>query len=277
MCQVLKVSRSGYYQWIDRPESGRKKRTDQLKKRITELFIQSRRIYGSPKITAQLRQEGISVSQKTVANLMRHNGLVSRVVRKYKVNTTDSKHAFPVQPNHLNQKFVAQKPNEIWMSDITYVPTKEGWLYLASVMDLYTRKIVGWHADRTMAKSLVIKALERSCHQKRTVCPTLHHSDRGSQYASHEYQSRLRNLGIKISMSRKGNCYDNACIESFHSLLKKECVYLERFHTIEEAESALFDYIEVFYNRQRIHASLGYISPTEFENHYFSVNNNTAG
>ena len=172
--------------------------------------------------------KALRVSEKTVARIMKELGLKSRTVKKYKA-TTNSKHNLPVHDNVLNQQFTAQAPNQVWMADITYVPTDEGWLYVASVMDLYTRKIVGWHADERMTKELVLQALDQAYSRQRPKGEVLHHSDRGSQYASHEYQKRLLKYGMKGSMSRKGNCYDNACIESFHSVLKKELVYLEKF------------------------------------------------
>ncbi len=216
MCQVMGVSRSGFYKWLNRPESEQKKRRKKLVKQIHHLFLDSRRLYGSPKITRQLKTKGICVSQKTVARIMREHELVSRTVKKYKA-TTNSRHSLPVHENTLNQRFSTEKPNQVWVADITYVPTQEGWVYVASVMDLYSRKIIGWHADNRMTKELVLTALDRAYKQQKPKNSVLHHSDRGSQYASHEYQKRLKQYGLEGSMSRKGNCYDNACIESFHS------------------------------------------------------------
>jgi transposase InsO family protein len=195
---------------------------------------------------------------------MKELGLKSRTVKKYKA-TTHSNHSLPVYENILNQNFVAQAPNQVWMADITYSPTQEGWLYLASSMDLYTRKIVGWAAEERMTKSLVIEALHQSYRLQKPSASLLHHSDRGSQYASHDYQDQLKSYGIQTSMSRKGNCYDNACIESFHSVLKKELIYLEKFKTRREAKSAIFEYLECFYNRKRIHSSIGYFTPDQYE------------
>jgi len=269
MCKVLGVSRSGYYAWRKRPESCRSKRRKRLVRRIHQLFLQSRRLYGSPKITALLRREGERVAQKTVARLMREHGLRSRTVRKHKA-TTDSKHPHPVHENVLNQRFVAERPGQVYMADITYIPTDEGWVYLASIEDLYSRKIVGWSAGPRMSKELCIRALDQAYKRgKRSEGAVLHHSDRGSQYASHDYQNRLRAYGMAASMSRKGNCYDNACIESFHSVIKRELVYLERFKTRAEAIRRIFEYIEVWYNRQRIHAAIGYRTPDEVERLYF--------
>ncbi len=270
MCRILNVSRSGYYQWTRRKESERKKRREQLKQQISRIFLESRRLYGSPKIAQVLRRQGERVSEKTVARIMQELGLKSRTVRKYKA-TTNSRHNLPVHDNVLNQQFTAQAPNQVWMADITYVPTDEGWLYVASIMDLYTRKIVGWHADERMTKELVLQALDQAYSRQRPKGKVLHHSDRGSQYASHEYQQRLLKYGMKGSMSRKGNCYDNACIESFHSVLKKELVYLEKFKTRKEAQSKIFEYIEFFYNRKRVHSAIGYLTPIQCEQMYDCV------
>ncbi|GAX91121.1 transposase [Effusibacillus lacus] len=275
MCEVFGVSRSGYYAWLKRPKSERKNRKERLAKRIKQIFLESRRLYGSPKITQVLRSEGEKVSQKTVARIMKELGLRSRTVKKYKA-TTNSNHSLPVQENKLNQQFVAEAPNQVWMADITYIPTDEGWLYLASIMDLYTRKIVGWYADKQMTKALVLQALDRAYKQQRPAGNVLHHSDRGSQYASSEYQERLEQYGMNGSMSRKGNCYDNACIESFHSIIKRELIYLEKFKTREEAKKRIYEYIEFFYNRRRIHSSIGYLSPIEHERMYYQSIKNAA-
>lgn len=206
---------------------------------------------------------------------MRENGLISKTVKKHKV-TIQSKHSHPIHENVLNQQFVAHHPNEVWMADITYVPTQEGWLYLASVMDLYTRKIVGWSVDSRMIKELVLKAVDRAYHQQQPKQTVLHHSDRGSQYASQEYQERLSRYNMRCSMSRKGNCYDNACIKSFHSVLKREHIYLSTFRTRKQAEQSIFEYIEFFYNRKRIHSSIGYFTPIEYELMYEELLSNVA-
>jgi len=255
MCQVFGVSRSGYYDWLKRAKS--------------KEYLKSRKIYGSPKITQELRKQGIRVSQKTVARIMSEEGLRSITVRKFKA-TTNSNHPYNVYANLLKQNFQATAPNEIWMADITYIPTDEGWLYLASIMDLYTRKIVGWYIDTRMTKELVIKALQRALNSEKPTGRVIHHSDRGSQYASNDYQQLLQEHHFQVSMSRRGNCYDNACIESFHSLIKKECIYLNRFRTRKEAKQAIFEYIECFYNRKRSHSALGYVSPCEFEAAYYA-------
>lgn len=266
----MNVSRSGYYQWTRRQESEQKKRRRELEQQISRIFVDSRRLYGSPKIAQVLRQQGVRVSEKTVARIMKQLGLKSRTVKTYKA-TTNSNHNLPVHDNVLNQQFTAQAPNQVWMADITYVSTDEGWLYVASVMDLYTRKIVGWHADERMTKELVLQALDQAYNRQRPKGEVLHHSDRGSQYASHEYQKRLLKYGMKCSMSRKGNCYDNACIESFHSALKKELVYLEKFRTRKEARSRIFEYIEFFYNRKRVHSAIGYLTPFQHEQMYGQI------
>lgn len=215
------------------------------------------------------------MGQKTIANIMRENGLRSRTVRKYKA-TTYSNHSYPVQDNLLNQTFVAERPNQVYMSDITYIPTDEGWVYLASLEDLYSRKIVGWRAGARMTKELCIDALEQAYDRQRPTEHVLHHSDRGSQYASHDYQEKLREYGMTGSMSRKGNCFDNACIESFHSIIKRELVYLEKFKTREQAIRRIFEYIEVWYNRERVHSSIGFLAPAEYERRYFQISREQA-
>jgi putative transposase len=192
----------------------------------------------------------------------------SRTVKKYKA-TTNSKHNLPVQENILNQDFNASKPNEKWVTDITYIPTAEGWLYLASVMDLFSRMIVGWHMSDRMTKELVIRALQQAHGRQQPEGEVLHHSDRGSQYASNDYQKQIQIYSMKGSMSRKGNCYDNACIESFHSIIKKELIYLNKYQTREEAQKSIFEYIEVFYNNQRIHSSVQYFTPSEFKRQFY--------
>ena len=272
---MLQVYRSGYYAWLKCPESERTKRRQKITKRIHEIFLSSRRLYGSPKITQVLRNEGVRVGQKTVAHIMRECGLRSRTVRKYKA-TTNSKHNHPVHDNVLNQTFQAQRPNQVWMTDITYVWTEEGWLYVASVMDLYTRKIVGWKADSRMTKELVIDALEQAYQREKPAAGLLHHSDRGSQYASKEYQDKLKEYKMVGSMSRKGCCYDNACIESFHSVIKRELIHLQKYRTRAKAKRDIWEYIERWYNRRRIHSSIGYKTPVQAQAEYRKPNQNTA-
>lgn len=201
---------------------------------------------------------------------MHENGLRSCVSKKFRVTTTDSNHDQPIAPNVLNQNFKTTAPNKIWVTDITYIPCREGRLYLASVLDLYTRKIVGWKLADRMTTDLVLAALDQAYSTHKPPKGLIHHSDRGSQYASDEYRERLKQYGMEASMSRKGNCYDNACIESFHSVLKKEFIYCTKFQTKAQAQQEMFVYIELFYNRKRIHGSLGYLSPSQFEAQYYS-------
>ncbi|WP_276322081.1 IS3 family transposase [Paenibacillus thalictri] len=267
LCAALDVSRSGYYKWTKRKESKREKRRKKLARRIRHIFLDSRRLYGSPKITKVLHKQGTQVSEKTVARIMKELGLKSRTIKKYKA-TTNSKHQLPVAENVLNRQFRPQAPNQTWVTDITYVATEEGWLYLASVMDLYSRKIVGFQMSERMTKALVIEALDRAYKQQQPSGEVLHHSDRGSQYASSDYQARLKVYKMKGSMSRKGNCYDNACIESFHSVIKKELIYLEKFKTRDQARKRIFEYITCFYNAKRIHSTIGYLTPNEYERMY---------
>jgi len=267
MCEAFEVSRSGYYKWTKRKVSKREKRRHKLAKRIRHIFLESRCLYGSPKVTKELQKQGMKVSEKTVARIMKELGLRSRTVKKYKA-TTNSKHNLPVHENVLNRQFKPAAPNKVWAADITYIWTDEGWLYLASVMDLCSRKIVGFHMDERMTKELVVTALDRAYSQQRPQKGVLHHSDRGSQYASRDYQARLRKYKMKGSMSRKGNCYDNACIESFHSVLKKELVYLEKFKSRKEAKKRIFEYITCFYNGKRIHSAIGYFTPNDYERMY---------
>lgn len=263
----MKISRSGYYKWLDRPESERDRQHKEWTEQVKKVFEESRQLYGSPKVHARLNQKGTSICERTVARIMKENGIRSKTVKKYRA-TTNSKHAFPVQENVLDQDFSASKPNTKWVTDITYIPTLEGWLYLASVMDLYSRKIIGWHMSERMTKELVLQALKQAHGRQQPLDSVLHHSDRGSQYASNEYQKQLKEYQMIGSMSRKGNCYDNACIESFHSVIKKELIYLNKYKTREEAKQSIFEYIEVFYNSQRIHSSIGYFTPDQFEHMY---------
>ncbi|QMV41406.1 IS3 family transposase [Cohnella cholangitidis] len=273
MCVVLDVSRSGYYNWVQEKaeQNSYQKRRKALLARITWLFLDSKRRYGSPKITKLLRDEGWTVSERLVGKLMSENALRSCVSKKFRVTTTDSNHTLPIAPNVLNQNFKTTAPNKVWVTDITYVPCREGRMYLASIMDLYTRKIVGWKLGDRMTTDLVLAALDQAYKAQKPSKGLIHHSDRGSQYASDEYRKRLKQYRMKASMSRKGNCYDNACIESFHSVLKKEFIYCTRFRTKVQAQQEMFEYIEFFYNRKRIHGSLGYVSPDRFEAMYYKM------
>lgn len=268
MCKVLEVSTSGYYKWLKREPSAREKRRQWLKKRIQHYYYHFKQRAGSPTLTAALREEGCAVSSKTVSRLMKGMGLKSVTVRKYKA-TTNSNHSMPVHDNILNRQFKVLAPNKVWVTDITYIATGEGWLYLASVMDLFSRKIVGWSAEPRMTRELVIDALDQAYKRQKPDPGLIHHSDRGSQYACTDYQKRLKDYKMIGSMSRKGNCYDNACIESFHSTLKKELVYQTKFRTRRQALNELYTYIEFDYNRLRLHSTLGYKTAHRFEQMYY--------
>jgi transposase InsO family protein len=268
MCAVMQVSRSGYYKWRNKKPGVREKRRQKLMKRIRFHFDGFKQRYGSPKVAAKLREEGWVVATKTVARLMKRMGLRSRTVKKYKA-TTNSKHNFAVFPNLLNRQFTVAAPNKVWVADITYIATGEGWVYLASIMDLFSRKIVGWAAGDRMTRELVLDALDDAYEQRQTGPGVIHHSDRGVQYASNDYKERLEKYNMVGSMSRKGDCYDNACIESFHSVLKKELVYQTKFSTRRQAYDALSEYIDIEYNRIRIHSTIGYLAPYWFEKRYF--------
>jgi transposase InsO family protein len=265
MCQVLGVSPAGYYDWIDREPSAADKRREELAGEIRTAHADVKRRYGSPRMHAELNARGHACSVNTVAKIMKGLGIQAISHRRFRVGTTDSNHDFPVAANLVDRDFTASKPNEVWLSDITYVPTQEGWLYLATVEDLYSRRVVGWSMDVTMESRLVVDALAMAVQQRFPDEGLMIHSDRGSQYASEHYQRVLAKQGITCSMSRKGNCYDNAPMESFFATLKKELVHHETYATVAEAKASLFEFIEVFYNRVRRHSSLGYVAPAEFE------------
>lgn len=263
LCSALEVSPAGYYAWRGRPESRRRQANRELAGRIVEIHSQSRKAYGAPRITAELRRQGVAVSQKRVARLMAATGIRGRRRRRWVPRTTDSNHSFPVAPNRLDRNFHQVAPNKAWVGDITYIRTDEGWLYLATLIDLYSRKVVGWAMDDSMDRHLPLSALSMAVALRDPPPGLIHHSDRGSQYASFDYQAALREAGMVPSMSRKGNCWDNAVAESFHSTLKNELPMA--FKTKVEAKRAIFEYIEVFYNRKRRHSSLAYATPHEFE------------
>jgi transposase InsO family protein len=226
--------------------------------------------YGSPRVADQLWKEGWKVSERTVGLIMREHSLRSCMSRKFKVMTTDSNHSLPIAMNLLKQNFKAKAPNQKWVADITYIPCREGKLYLASIMDLYTKQIVGWRLSDRMTNDLVLDALDQACKAKKPKKGLIHHSDRGSQYASKEYRDKLAKHRMKVSMSRKGNCYDNACIEAFHSTLKKELIYCNpKFKTKALAFEKIYRYLEFFYNRKRTHSALGYLSPFQFESLFY--------
>jgi transposase InsO family protein len=264
-CEVLDVSRSGYYAWRDRPDSPRSRRRSELATKIHALHADNRRVYGSPRIFKALRARGERVSENTVARIMRTQGLRAKVKRKFVPRTTDSAHGQPIAPNVLDRRFDAKAPNRKWAGDITYIPTDEGWLYLAGVIDLHSRRIVGWSMADHMQTDLVADALGMAIARRRPGPGLLHHSDRGVQYASDDYQGLLSRQGIEVSMSGKGDCWDNAVMESFWATLKTELVHHEHYATRQEARQSIFEYIEVFYNRKRLHSSLGYVSPEAFE------------
>ncbi len=264
LCRVLGVSRSGYYAWQKRAPSRRAQRDGELLAQIREAHAKSRRTYGSPRVHAELRARGVRCSRKRVARLMRTAGLSARRVRR-KAVTTDSKHDQPVAPNLLGRDFSAPAPDLRWAADITYVPTAEGWLYLAVILDLFSRRVVGHACAATLATALVAEALALACGRRRVNTDLVHHSDRGSQYASAEYRARLAQAGAQASMSRRGDCYDNAVVESFFGTLKTELIHNRRYATRAEARADIFEYVEVFYNRERRHSTLGYLSPAEYE------------
>jgi putative transposase len=264
MCNILDVSRSGYYAWLKRPESLRKKENRKLAIQIKVIHGKKRKIYGSPRIHKELNENGVKCSRNRVARIMKQEGIRAIVPRKYKA-TTDSKHSLPVAPNLLKQDFDIKEPNKVWLADITYISTLEGWLYLAAVMDLGCRRIKGWAMSERLTKELALDAPKMAvCNHPKTA-GVIHHADRGSQYASTEYQKLLKNNGLICSMSRKGNCWDNAPMESFFHTLKTEWVYGFKYNTRREAKDSLFEYIEIFYNRQRRHSALQYMNPCQYE------------
>lgn len=264
MCKAMEVGRSGFYAWLYRPESPRSVENRRLLVAIKAVHAQSRRTYGSPRVHAELKAKGHRHGKHKIARLMRQHRIVTVHRRKFKV-TTDSKHQFPVAENKLARRFSVTAPNRSWVSDITYVPTKEGWLYLAVTLDLFHRQVVGWGMAHRIDRQLVMDAFAMALKRRSPDLGLLHHSDRGSQYASTDFQSLLVSHGVECSMSRKGNCWDNAVAESFFHTLKVELVYHRSYETRKEARKDIFEYIEVFYNRQRRHSALGYLSPAEFE------------
>lgn len=265
MCRVLGVSRSGWYDWSKRAKPSRRELQDAaLLKRIRQIHVSSRETYGSPRVHAQLARESVQVGEERVARLMRQAGLQGRVRRKFKV-TTDSRHLEPVAPNTLNREFQAQSSDSVWCADITAIPTLAGWVHLAAIIDLATRTIVGWSMATHMRTELVERALRNALSARKPAARLMHHSDRGSQYASDAYRKLLLRHGIECSMSRAGNCYDNAVIESFFGTFKQEWAHRHRWSGLSDARRATHDYIEVFYNRQRIHSALGYKTPAEVD------------
>ena len=264
MCGVLSVSRSGYYDWTGRGPSRREQSNREMDRRIGEIFAHHRQRYGVPRITEALHDEGIDCSENRVARRMQALGLKAIQAKKFKV-TTDSNHSKPVAPDLIEQDFSAEAPNQKWTSDISTVWTDEGWLYLAVVMDLYSRAIVGWSMNRRMTQQLVCDALTMALFRRGFPKGTIIHSDRGSQYCSKRYQRLIKNNGLRCSMGRKANCYDNAVTESFFHTLKVELVHRERYTTWDRARFSIFEYIEMYYNRQRKHSAIGHRIPMLFE------------
>lgn len=264
MCRLLSVSVSGYYDWRERKPSRRDITNQVLAKKIKAIFDEEKSRAGAVRIAKRLNNEGEPVSRNRVAKIMRSNGWRARAAKKFKA-TTNSSHQLPVAPNLLQQNFLAHQPNEKWVSDITYVWTEEGWLYLAVVMDLYSRKVVGWALSERMTKQLVIDALQMAIWSRKPTKGLVLHSDRGSQYCSYEYQQLLTQHGIVCSMSKRGDCYDNAAMESWNHSFKVEAIHGEKFVTRAIAKNHVFEYIEIYYNRKRLHSMIGYKSPELFE------------
>jgi transposase InsO family protein len=264
MCRALAVSAAGYYAWRVRPESARSVSDRTILSAIRVIHRESRETYGSPRIWDALVKQGHRIGEHRVARLMCQDGIRARTVKKWRA-TTQSQHRFPVAANTLERAFTVEAPNRVWAGDITYVWTLEGWLYLAVLLDLYSRRVIGWAMSQRITVELTEQALTMALAKRAPMAGLLHHSDRGSQYAATSYQRVLDKYGLIPSMSRKGNCWDNACVESFFGTLKRELVYQRRYVTREEARQDLFEYIEVFYNRQRRHSTLGYHSPAEYE------------
>jgi putative transposase len=264
MCQILEVSESGYYAWRKREPSERKRVDEELGRRIEDAYQKNRQVYGSPRIHAELKEQGVHCGMKRVARLMRERG-ISAKPRRRKMKTTDSDHNNPVAPNLLKRDFTADAANTKWVADITGIETGEGWLYLAAIVDIYSRLVVGWAMGKERDEQLITNAAVMALSRRRPGAGLLHHSDQGSQYTSQGYQKLLQEHGILISMSGRGDCYDNALMESFFGTFKEECVERQNFQTRAEARNAIFEYIEVFYNRQRKHSSLEYVSPATYE------------
>jgi putative transposase len=264
LCDALDVSAAGYYAWRDRPASDRQQRHDALLVQIRAIHAEFQARYGSPRVHAELAARGLDCCVNTVARLMRDHGIQAKTARKFRC-TTDSNHDLPVAENLLGRQFDPGAPNEAWVADITYIPTREGWLYLAAVEDLYSRRVVGWSMAAHLESRLVVDALALAVERRLPGEGLLAHSDRGSQYASDHYQRLLGKHGITCSMSRRADCWDNAPMESFFASLKKELVHDADFATRAQARAAIVEYIEVFYNTKRRHSSLGYVSPAEYE------------
>jgi putative transposase len=269
MCRLLTVSRSAYYQWrsLQSSFSERQQKNADLLENIRTIHAQSKHTYGSPRVTAQLRREGTQVNEKCVAKLMQDNAIRAKTKKRFKV-TTNSTKTKNAAPNLVQQDFRAERPNQLWTSDMTYIWTREGWLYLAIILDVFARRIVGYAMSNRIGATLVTTALQHALTHRQPPADVILHSDRGSQYASDEVRTMITAHRLVQSMSGKGICYDNAITETFFHTLKTEMIYWERFDTRDEARRKIFDYIEVWYNRQRLHSSLGYATPVEFEQHF---------
>jgi putative transposase len=264
MCQVLGVSRSGYYLWEQHNKSERQKENERLMAHIREAYGRGRGTYGSPRITAELKDNGIPCGKNRIARLMKRHGIMAKTKRRFKA-TKRSKHDFLVADNLLNQRFSTDVANKIWVSDITYIWTREGWLYLAAILDVFNRKIIGWSMDDRLSHEVIADALCKAIRQRKPKAGVLFHSDRGTQYTSYAFRDLMEQHGFIQSMNAAGNCYDNALMESFFHTLKTELVYFEKYRTRQEARGSIFEYIEVFYNSVRRHSALNYCSPSEFE------------
>ena len=262
---MLEVSRSGFYAWLARVPSERSRRDAELLVLIRQVYVEGRGAYGAPRVHRVLQNRGVRCGRKRVARLMAENGMAGKVRRPFRPQTTNSDHDGPIAPNLVEQNFRPDEPNTVWASDITYIATGEGWLYLATTIDLYSRRVVGWSMSDSLETKLPLDALRAAIADRLPAPGLIHHSDRGCQYASCAFRAELAQHGIRASMSRKANCYDNAVAESFFHSLKVELVHGIRFATRAEARAAVFDYIEVFYNRTRVHSTLDYKSPVEFE------------
>lgn len=268
MARVLQVSRSGFYAWRTRPTSKRKLEDEQMKPLVRAVHKRSRETYGPLRLQTELAEHGVCLGRDRIARLRKEMGLVCKQKRKFKA-TTNSAHGLPVAPNLLQQRFDILEPGTVYGTDITYIPTEEGWLYLAGVKDFATREILGYAMDERMSQELVHRALRKALRYRTPLPGCIHHSDRGSQYCALEYQKAVREAGMRASMSRKGNCYDNAPTESFWGTLKQELIYHRRFTTREEAKAAIQEYIEVFYNRMRRHSALGNVAPAIYAETYY--------
>lgn len=265
MSQILKISKNGYYKWGNKKPSNREEENDMLLNQIKDIYADNKGRYGSPRITKELRKIGKRYGKNRITRLMRKNNIMAKTKRKFKI-TTNSKHNYPAAPNLLKQDFTAAGINQKWVSDITYIYTKEGWLYLAGILDLCSKKIVGWSMGCRLTRDLSIKALEQALKRRNIDGDLILHSDRGIQYSCHNYTDLITDNSLIQSMSGKGNCYDNAAMESFFKTLKTELVHWEKYATRDEAKKSVFEYIEVYYNRKRMHSSIGYMNPVEFEN-----------